>query len=106
MSPAAKKGLKIGGIILLVFIAIYIIYYFMKGGSSGGWTAKPKCDIAGGDLETVNRAVPIEEAKAHANDIGAKAILINSDSNMTYYKSSGTGFTCGGSGNYTLYIKS
>lgn len=36
MSPSVAKGLKIGAIVLLVAIVVYVIYYFLKGGPATG----------------------------------------------------------------------
>lgn len=104
MTPATAKGLKIGGIILLVLIVVYIIYKYTR--PSVTWKVIKGGDIInpGADIEVDHSSMSLEAAKKHAIEIGAKSFLQNDI--HTYFKNVNSPVVTDPNGNYYLYVKS
>lgn len=102
MAPATAKALKIGGIIILVFVVLFSIYYFTKG-STAKFTAFPGKDVTPGvDMECKN-GLTLAEAEKHATTIGAGSFF-RFDDTTCFKKATGPQVSAFQTG--TLYVKS
>jgi hypothetical protein len=102
MTPALKTGLKIGGIILVLLIIIWILWYVFKGAASATWTPYVNKDFPyQGDIENKPSGTVAEDT-AYAEKIGAKSFFRHTNGN-TYYKSVSGVPTTAAVG--TIYVK-
>lgn len=101
----SKKGkvILIGAVVVLSLVAVW--YFFFSGSSMASWDEFSQKDIAGSDISNES-GVTLDQAKAKAASLGAKAFVYYPGEKRAWYKSSATGITNGWNpGTYSTYVK-
>lgn len=100
MSKKVKIGLVIAGLLVLAIA----VYYFFFSGSSANWAEMPGKDVPGAEMSD-ETGVTLDQAKAKALSIGAKAFVYYPGTMRAFYKSSAAVTNGWNPGTYSTYVK-